>query len=159
MTISSLILFFVGLVAFAIRDALSFVMAPKAPLAANEIMLYRQFRYSTVLAADKRNQVLNIVSKSDPEDTVRVRIWQALAASSGEELTLKQLGAMVGERRTGELRNHLQHVKKQSQTLQNKKREWKERRGIPTTSDTKRIDKLRIQIRRGQKNELYIRLA
>ena len=111
-----------------------------------------------ILAADKRNQVLNMMSESDPEDTVRVRIWRVLAASPGEELTLKQLGTKVGERRTGELRNHLQHVKKQSETLQTKKSEWKERRGLPT-SDTKRTDKLRVRIRRGQKNEVYIQLA
>lgn len=94
-------------------------------------------------AADKINQVGNTIPESDPEDTVRVRIWRVLAASPGKELTLKELGTKVGERRTGELRNHLQHVKKQSETLQDKKSEWKERRGLPT-SDTKRTNKLSV---------------
>jgi len=67
------------------------------------------------------------------------------------------LGAMVGERRTGELRTHLQHVEKQAKTLKNKNAEWRKRRGL-SLSDTKRVDKLRIRIRRGKKNEVYIKL-
>lgn len=99
-----------------------------------------------------------MVSEPEPDDTVRVRIWKALAASPGKEMTLKELGAQVGERRTGELKDHLKHVTKQSETLRNKSSEWKERRGLPTV-DTKRTDKLRIRIRKGKKNEIYVQLA
>jgi len=88
----------------------------------------------------------------DYEDTVRVRIWRALASLSGEEVTLKQLGMMVGERRIGELKSHLQHVKRQAKTLKNKKTEWKERRGLLNA------DKLRIRIRRGKNNDICVRL-
>ena len=159
MTILSLALVIVCLASFVIREGVAFVVAPKAVIVANERILHRHFKYSIILAAaDKRNQVGNTIPESDPEDTVRVRIWRVLAASPGEEMTLKELGTKVGERRTGELRNHLQHVKKQSETLQNKKKEWKQRRGLPL-SDTKRTDKLRVRIRRGQKNEVYIKLA
>jgi hypothetical protein len=122
MTILSLVLAIVCLSSFMMPDGLAFVIAPKIAIVANERILHRQFKCSMILAADKRNQVLNMMSESDPEDTVRVRIWRVLAASPGEELTLKQLGTKVGERRTGELRNHLQHVKKQSETLQKKKK-------------------------------------
>ena len=159
MSILSLVLAIACLASFMIRDGIAFIVAPKVAIVANERILHRQFKCSMILtAADKRNQAMNTIPTSDPEDTVRVRIWRVLAASPGKELTLKELGTKVGERRTGELRNHLQHVKKQSGTLQNKKNEWKERRGLPT-SDTKRTDKLRVRIRRGQKNEVYIKLA
>lgn len=59
-------------------------------------------------------------------DTVRVRIWKALA--SGDEWSIRDLGAAVGERRQGELRAHLKHVEKQAQTLRNKSMAWRERR-------------------------------
>ncbi|MGK3740261.1 MAG: hypothetical protein ACI8RD_006243 [Bacillariaceae sp.] len=91
-------------------------------------------------------------------DTVRVRIWRALASSSGEEITLKQLGGMVGERRLGELKSHLQHVTKQAKTIKNKNVKWRERRGLSMYYDTKRIDKLRIRIRRGKNNDVHVRL-
>jgi hypothetical protein len=91
-------------------------------------------------------------------DTVRVRIWRALASSSGEEITLKQLGGMVGERRLGELKSHLQHVTKQAKNLRNKNIKWRDRRGLSTYYDTKRIDKLRIRIRRGKNNDVHVRL-
>ncbi len=100
-----------------------------------------------------------MTSQPEPEDTVRVRIWRALTASPGTELSLKELGVQVGERRTGELKDHLKHVTKQSETLRNKSHEWKERRGLPATMDTKRTDKLRIRIRKGKKNEIYVKLA
>lgn len=87
------------------------------------------------------------------EDTVRVRIWRALA--SGDELSLKQLGAAVGDRK--ELRSHLKHVEKQAQTLKNKSTEWCERRGLSVESRNK-VNKLRLKTRRGNKNELFIRL-
>ena len=99
----------------------------------------------------------SIVEEEDT-DTVRVRIWRVLASSSGEEITLKQLGGMVGERRLGELKSHLQHVTKQAKTLKNKNNKWRDRRGLSTYYDTKRIDKLRIRIRRGKNNDVHVRL-
>ena len=96
--------------------------------------------------------------EEEDTDTVRVRIWRALASSSGEEITLKQLGGMVGERRLGELKSHLQHVTKQAKTLKNKNIKWRDRRGLSTYYDTKRIDKLRIRIRRGKNNDVHVRL-
>ena len=138
----------------------AFVMTPTAPMIAKEKTLDRQSKWQ-IAAAEKRNQLFEDVSETDPEpkseDTVRVRIWRALTSSFGEEMTMKQLGAMVGERRTGELRTHLQHVEKQAKTLKNKNAEWRKRRGL-SLSDTKRVDKLRIRIRRGKKNEVYIKL-
>ena len=86
------------------------------------------------------------------QDTVRVRIWRILA--DGQERSLVELGVMVGERRLGELKAHLQHVEKQAKTLQNKKASWRERRGIDT-----KTKKLRLLKRRGDKNVVYIRLG
>lgn len=93
----------------------------------------------------------------EPDDTVRVRIWRALASSFGKEMTLKQLGAIVEERRTGELRAHLQHVEKQAKTLKNKNAEWRERRGLSAVG-TKGVDKIRVRTRQGKKKEVYIKL-
>eukprot|EP00978_Attheya_sp_CCMP212_P026306 scaffold86274_cov53-Attheya_sp.AAC.6 len=103
------------------------------------------------------------------QDTIRVRIWQALA--DGTELSLSQLGSRVGERRFGDLKSHLMHVEKQAKTLSNKSDEWRARRGLlllnnnnNTTSPSsslsfKRTNKLRLKWRRGKKpNELYVRL-
>jgi len=87
-------------------------------------------------------------------DTIRVRIWRALA--SGEELSLKELGAIVGERRLGELKSHLTHVEKQAKTIKNKKDQWKERRGLSNINDRK-LHKQRVQIRRGGKNEIFVK--
>lgn len=92
----------------------------------------------------------------DEQDTTRVRIWRALA--SRKELTLKQLGAAVGERRQGDLKAHLQHVEKQAKTLKNKNAEWRERRGLSAT-DTKKVNKLRIKTRRGKDNEVLVWLG
>ena len=128
---------------------LAFVAVLKVPLVGGGRTIHR---------LDTGNLILNMVSEPEPVDTVRVRIWKALAASPGKEMTLKELGAQVGERRTGELKDHLKHVTKQSETLRNKSSEWKERRGLPTV-DTKRTDKLRIRIRKGKKNEIYVQLA
>jgi hypothetical protein len=114
--------------------------------------------------ADECNGIFESAEESiveheeDDTDTVRVRIWRALASSSGEEITLKQLGGMVGERRLGELKSHLQHVTKQAKTLKNKSIKWRDRRGLSTYYDTKRIDKLRIRIRRGKNNDVHVRL-
>jgi hypothetical protein len=92
-------------------------------------------------------------SEEENEDTVRVRIWRALA--SGEELSLKQLGSIVGERK--DLKSHLGHVEKQAKTLKNKSNEWWERRGLSITNSQK-INKLRL-IKRRDRKEIYVRLG
>jgi hypothetical protein len=92
-------------------------------------------------------------SEEENEDTVRVRIWRALA--SGEELSLKQLGIIVGERK--DLKSHLAHVEKQAKTLKNKSNEWRERRGLSIT-DTQKINKLRL-IKSRDRKEIHVRLG
>lgn len=96
--------------------------------------------------------------KSDME-TIRVRIWRALA--DGEELSLTQLSKIVGERRLGELRSHLTHVERQAKTLGNKSNEWRLRRGLVPIEDDFSVQRkrLRIKMRKGKKNELFIRLG
>lgn len=116
---------------------------------------------STLLAADDHIDnnnplVPNASHQEEERDTVRVRIWKALA--SGKELSLKKLGAVVGEGQQGDLRAHLVHVEKQAKTLKNKNVDWRKRRGLPTTN-VKKTNKLRIKIRKGGKNEIYIRLG
>lgn len=105
------------------------------------------------LASDGNDDIL---PSEGEDDTTRVRIWRVLA--SGEEHSLKQLGAAVGERGLGDLKVHLQHVEKQAKTLKNKNEKWRERRGLPTTN-VKAVNKLRIKLRRGNKNEVFIRLG
>ena len=92
-------------------------------------------------------------------DTIRVRIWRALAP--GDELTLKQLGSIVGERQLGDLKDHLSHVEKQAKTLKNKSNQWRERRGLVSIygDNNRKIEKLRLITRRGKKNIVYIRLG
>ena len=97
------------------------------------------------------------VSNDDDEterDTIRVRIWRALA--SGEEISLRKLGQVVGERK--DLNSHLVHVERQAKTLKNKSNEWRARRGLQTTESSKN-NKLRLIRRRGTKNEVYVRLG
>ncbi|KAL7523300.1 hypothetical protein ACHAXR_000116, partial [Thalassiosira sp. AJA248-18] len=68
-------------------------------------------------------------NNAEPEkDTIRVRIWRALA--SGDELSMTQLCKQVGERNRGDLRSHLKHVERQAKTIRNKSSEWRERRGL-----------------------------
>ena len=88
-------------------------------------------------------------------DTIRVRIWRALAP--GDELSLKQLGSIVGERQLGDLKHHLTHVEKQAKTLRNKSNEWRERRGLVRYD--RKIQKLSLITRRGKKNTVYVRLG
>jgi hypothetical protein len=90
--------------------------------------------------------------EEEEEDTVRVRIWRALA--TGQEFSLQQLGAAVGQHR--DLLSHLKHVEKQAMTLKNKNAEWRERRGLPMDNVPK-VNKLRLQ-RRRKKKELFLRL-
>ena len=99
------------------------------------------------------------------EDTIRVRIWRALAG--GDELSLSQLGQAVGERRLGELRSHLSHVERQSKTLRNKSDDWKVRRGLLPDAQSNDDDpspfaskaKVRLRTRKGKKNEILVKLA
>ena len=84
------------------------------------------------------------------QDTIRVRIWQAL--SSNGELSMKQLGTIVGERRLGDLKSHLTHVQRQAKTFGNKSKEWKERRGL---KDGVKGVKIKTRVEKGL---VYIRL-
>lgn len=91
-------------------------------------------------------------------DTIRVRIWRALA--SGDELSLTQLSKIAGERRLGEIRSHLTHVERQAKTIGNKSNEWRVRRGLDVVDDNAgRQKKLRIKKRKGNNNQLYIKLC
>mmetsp|Transcript_29313 Transcript_29313/g.62234 ORF Transcript_29313/g.62234 Transcript_29313/m.62234 type:complete len:171 (+) Transcript_29313:128-640(+) len=100
----------------------------------------------------------------DPgKDTIRVRIWRALA--SGDEITMTELSNRVGERNRGNLRSHLVHVERQAKTIGNKSSEWRERRGLPPLAKTGESGgpgggpkRLRLKMRRGAKNEVFIRL-
>ena len=92
------------------------------------------------------------------EDTIRVRIWRALA--DGEELSLSKLSDAVGERRRGELRSHLVHVERQAKTLLNKSDEWRMRRGLPPASEGASSRRtIRLRMRQGAKNEIFVRLS
>ncbi|KAL9191241.1 hypothetical protein ACHAXT_000947 [Thalassiosira profunda] len=97
------------------------------------------------------------------KDTIRVRLWRALA--SGNELSLTQLSKRVGEKR-GDVKAHLTHVERQAKTLGNKSDVWRARRGLQPVA--KREDgsgsgggpkKLRLKTRRGAKNEVFFRLV
>jgi hypothetical protein len=87
------------------------------------------------------------------DDTIRVRIWRALAG--GEELTLRQLASIVGERK--DLKSHLVHVEKQAKTLTNKSRKWRERRGLEDL-DSRKLNKLRV-VKRCDRKEMYVKLS
>ena len=103
--------------------------------------------------------------EENQQDTIRVRIWKALTlrltseSGSDTEITLKELGAIVGQRQLGDLKDHLSHVEKQAKTLKNKSNEWKERRGFPADWDKRKINKLRLIIRKGKKNVVYVKLG
>lgn len=97
------------------------------------------------------------------KDTIRVRIWRALA--SGDELSMTQLSKQVRERR-GDVRSHLTHVERQAKTIRNKSNEWRIRRGLAPLGDMDSsgsanggVKKLRLKKRKGAKNELFIRLV
>lgn len=93
---------------------------------------------------------------SEQKDTIRVQIWRTL--STGDELSLSQLSKAVGERRRGELRSHLTHVERQAKTLGNKSDDWRIRRGLIPTSEGGSKN-MQVKIRKGRKNETYIRLV
>ena len=88
------------------------------------------------------------------EDTIRVRIWQALA--SGEELSLAALSRAVGVRSFGDLRAHLRHVERQACTLSTKSGTWRRRRGLP--AESARTKRLRLQ-KRYVKKAVYYKLG
>lgn len=106
---------------------------------------------------DSRDQ--NVEIGDEPEDTVRVRIWRALAAQNGREVSVAQLATNLGERRS-DIRHHLKHVEKQCKTLQSKSTAWRLRRGLPADAENGSTKKLRITTRRGggKRNELFIKL-
>ena len=101
----------------------------------------------------KKTNIVGCKSDSENEepDTIRVRLWRALA--TGEELSLKELGKIVGERRRGELQSHLKHVEKQAETLRNKSTAWRNRRGLDEN-----VSKVRLIRSKGRKNVVYIQL-
>jgi len=90
----------------------------------------------------------------EERDTIRVRIWKALSSSYGEELSMRQLGSIVGERRIGDIKSHLVHVEKQAKTIGNKSQEWKQRRGIE-----ERTKKIKIVKRRKANGMIYVKLV
>lgn len=102
-----------------------------------------------------------------PDDTIRVRIWRALAKH--RELSLKELGSLVGERNLGDLQSHLAHVSRQAKTFGKKSNEWKLRRNvlfesssindnIDSASAKKLRKKVKILKRRGPRGQLFIRI-
>ena len=140
---------------------------------------YRQITSGILDSFAKNNEDTQSTTNNSTEeqyeekDTIRVRIWRALA--SGNELSLSQLCKEVGERNRSNIKSHLVHVEKQAKTIRNKSDEWRIRRGllpIEKKSDNMQCGddsndsgavfgakKLRLKRRRGAKNEEYIRLV
>jgi hypothetical protein len=112
--------------------------------------------FSVEPSVSESSTIADPLGTSEDEETIRVRIWRALAA--GEELTLQQLGKAVGHHR--DLRSHLKHVARQAESLTNKSDNWRRRRGLPTDGIEKRnSDKRRLMIRKGnRRNETFVRL-
>ena len=142
----------------------SFFVSPHA----HQAIPCRQRATNTRVAGG--NQHAEDSSHEEEEDTIRVKIWRALA--SGEEMRLSELGNTVGERRMGELRSHLVHVERQAKTLRNKPDEWRIRRGIVRPVDIKSGDevnehlspfafkkKIRLKMRKGKGNDVFIRFV
>eukprot|EP00554_Chaetoceros_debilis_P010464 CAMPEP_0194110352 /NCGR_PEP_ID=MMETSP0150-20130528/9635_1 /TAXON_ID=122233 /ORGANISM="Chaetoceros debilis, Strain MM31A-1" /LENGTH=189 /DNA_ID=CAMNT_0038799519 /DNA_START=253 /DNA_END=822 /DNA_ORIENTATION=+ len=102
------------------------------------------------------------VTDDGERDTIRVRIWRALASANGEELSLKQLGSIVGQRNLSDLRSHLTHVERQAKTYRNKSFEWKERRGLSSINSdgnsTNEIKKIKLRKRSGDRGMIFFRL-
>mmetsp|Transcript_26441 Transcript_26441/g.40958 ORF Transcript_26441/g.40958 Transcript_26441/m.40958 type:complete len:203 (+) Transcript_26441:30-638(+) len=115
-------------------------------------------------SSEENDATFSEMGENGAEDTIRVRIWRELA--SGEEVSLKQLGTAVGERRMGELKSHLAHVERQSKTLVNKSVQWRQRRGLLSpgnsnfdeTKEMRRTNKLRIITRKGRQNQVFVQL-
>ncbi len=131
----------------------------------------RRIQQIHCLRAQTQEEEIEVGNENDDDnDTIRVRIWRAL--SSGEEMTLQQLGKAVGERnmKMGDLKHHLSHVEKQAKTLKNKSLQWRKRRGLfdsdtdttamnTTRFNNRKVDKLRLIQRRGKKNIVYVKLG
>lgn len=139
-------------------------------------VISRQYFFSSDVRMNPNDSNDDIAYHSN--DTIRVRIWRALA--NYDELTLKQLGALVGEKNLGDLQSHLDHVLKQAKTFQNKSDEWKRRRDVlfvksvkdsvnvgeslklnntdTFESDTKLRKRVKITKRRGTKGNIFIRM-
>ncbi|GFH53228.1 hypothetical protein CTEN210_09704 [Chaetoceros tenuissimus] len=97
----------------------------------------RSMKQSQTAEEQQSQPATNNESQSDksnhpkePQDTIRVRIWKALSNAQSKEMSLQQLGAIVGERKIGDLKSHLVHVEKQAKTFGNKSKDWKKRRGL-----------------------------
>ena len=126
---------------------------------------------------DQEDDISNITNNNtntqlnEEKDTIRVRIWKALASSKGDEISLTQLCKLIGVRNKGDVRSHLIHVERQAKTIQNKSNEWRVRRGLLPLDDTNNSQdgsakgrvggakKVKIKRRRGAKNEEFIRLV
>jgi hypothetical protein len=91
----------------------------------------------------------------EPDDTVRVRLWRALA--DGTERSLAELATTLGETRS-DLRFHLTHVEKQAKTLQNKSPEWRERRGFSNNGSSSKI-RLTKRIGGGKRKEVFYKIS
>ena len=105
----------------------------------------------------------NSNNTQQPEvDTIRVRIWRALAESSKskEEISITQLSKRLGENKS-DVRSHLKHVERQAKTIRNKSDEWRARRGLsPADGSSGGVPKkVQLKKRRGAKNEVFIRLV
>mmetsp|Transcript_8894 Transcript_8894/g.11131 ORF Transcript_8894/g.11131 Transcript_8894/m.11131 type:complete len:159 (+) Transcript_8894:67-543(+) len=137
-------------------------LVPDCALRGNSLVV-APFRTKPICHSVRTISILFSVSPSEQDkigadtekDTIRVRIWQALA--SGDEMDMKQLGSAVGERNIGELKSHLTHVEKQAKTLSNKSKDWRERRGLSVGSQAmKNSKKVRLRKRRGNGNKFYV---
>lgn len=121
--------------------------------------LFHQRRHASVRASIvlKMNSGDNDKVVCTKEDTIRVRLWRALVAANGTELSLRQLGAATGQHK--DLKSHLVHVEKQSKTLQTKSVAWLERRGLSDHYlESKKLGKLRVTSRRDRK-ETFVKLG
>ena len=56
----------------------------------------------------------NTQQPEEEKDTIRVRIWKALASSNNKEISLTQLCKQIGVRNKGDVRSHLIHVERQA---------------------------------------------
>ena len=152
-------------------EAFHVFVVPSAPVSVPSIKK-QNVESALVTRASKRDHheptTVDYPIEPEPEnDTIRVRIWRALA--SGEELTMTQLCKQVGERNRGDVRSHLTHVERQAKTIMNKSDEWRIRRGLLPVGETNDdgdggsavagAKKLRLKMRKGTKNELFIRLV
>ena len=104
-----------------------------------------------------RPRVLSFASirhdDEEPDDTVRVRLWKALA--DGTERSLTELSVTLNETRSN-IRFHLTHVEKQAKTLSSKSTEWRLRRSVPNSSMKLTLTK---RIGRGKRHEVFYKIS